>query len=94
MTKKDNWKLAITHFGPNEEGRIEKLGERYYTGNMTFEKAKEAANNWANMVQSDLRRMGDTYDRIEETYEDRISLCYTTESMNMFSWEASIIEEE
>lgn len=82
------WKVTFTCFGPDESGRITKLNQRSYTGNATFEKMQSYVNEWGLRTEETCRKAGDEFDKIDEFYEDRISLCYTTDSMFMMCCDA------
>lgn len=82
------WKVTFTCFGPDDNGRISKLSQNKTTFDGTFEEMKSEVNRWGKGVEDATQVMQDEYDRIDEVYEGRISLCYTTDSMFMLCCDA------
>ena len=87
------WNIIFTCFGPDDNGRIVKLNQSSYTGNATFTEMQSYANEWGNRMEKECENAGDEFDRIDEIYEDWISLCYTTDSMFILCLDAHLMEK-
>ena len=82
------WEVTFTCFGPDDNGRVTKLSQNKTTFDGTFEEMKSEVNRWGKKTEGAIWVMDDEFDKIDEFYEDRISLCYTTDSMFMLCCDA------